>query len=58
MNDHRVLDVGSGFFAGFALFSFWQGVALAITIVSGLVAITLGCISLYDRIRYGPRALR
>lgn len=37
-----------------AVGSFWQGVALALTIVSTIIAIVLGGYRLYDRIKYGP----
>jgi hypothetical protein len=52
--DHRLLDTATGLFAGVAVLSFWQGVALAVTIIAALVSITLGCVRLYDRFRYGP----
>lgn len=55
MHDHRFLDAGAGIFATVAVVSFWQGVALAVTIIAALVSIALGLIRLHDRIVYGPR---
>jgi hypothetical protein len=54
MNDHRMLDTASGFFAGIAVLSFWQGVALTVTIIAAVVSIICGLVRLYDRLRYGP----
>jgi hypothetical protein len=53
-HDHRWLDGAAWLSAGVAAFSFWQGVALAVTIVAGLVSIMLGFLRLYDRLKYGP----
>jgi hypothetical protein len=53
-HDHRILDAGAAFFAVVAGISFWQGVALALTIIAAVVSITLGCIRIHDRLRYGP----
>lgn len=54
MHDHRLLDAATGVFATVAVVSFWQGVALAFTIIAAIVSIALGCIRIHDRIRYGP----
>lgn len=40
---------GAYFFAAVSAVSLWQGVALAVTIIAGLVSIILGCVKLYDR---------
>jgi hypothetical protein len=48
-----MLDAATWISAGVAAFSFWQGVALGVTIIAGLVSIILGLIRLHDRIRYG-----
>jgi uncharacterized oligopeptide transporter (OPT) family protein len=40
--------------AGLAAFGFWQGVALALTIISTCIAILLGGLRVYDRLAYGP----
>lgn len=53
-SDHRLLDSATGLFAGVAVLSFWQGVALTVTIIAALVSITLGCVRIYDRLKYGP----
>ena len=58
VENHGILKFASTMFAALSVYSFWQGIALAVTIVSGLIAITLGGISLYDRIVYGPKVLR
>ena len=55
MSDHRTLDAATWGFAALATVSFWQGLALAVTIVAGLISITLGAIRLHDRLRYGRR---
>lgn len=55
---HGLFGWGSAFFAVISAVSFWQHVAFAGTIVSIVISVTLGCISLYDRVKYGPRALR
>jgi MFS superfamily sulfate permease-like transporter len=57
-NDHRLIDSATWVAAIIAGVSFWQGVALAVTILAGLVSITLGCFRLYDRVRYGPENAR
>jgi hypothetical protein len=54
VHDHRFLDLGAGLFAGIAAISFWQGIALAVTIIAGCLSIMLGGIRLYDRLKYGP----
>jgi hypothetical protein len=54
MHDHRMLDIGTWFFAGIATLSFWQGAALAVTILAGLASFALGVIRIHDRFRYGP----
>ena len=41
-------------FAGIAAFSFWQGFALAVTILAGLASLILAGIKIHDRWRYGP----
>lgn len=53
-HDHRAIDAATWLSAGIAAFSFWQGIALAVTIIAGLVSVMLGLIRLHDRIRYGP----
>jgi hypothetical protein len=37
-----------------AAFSFWQGVALAVTILAGLGSLSLIILRWHDRLRYGP----
>jgi hypothetical protein len=55
MSDHHAaLDAATGVFAAVAVFSFWQGIALAVTIIAALVSIACGLIRLHDRLRYGP----
>lgn len=54
IHDHRFLDGGAAFFALLAGVSFWQGIALGLTIIAAMVSITLGCIRIHDRLRYGP----
>jgi hypothetical protein len=54
MHDHRTLDIATWVSAGVAWLSFWQGVALAVTIIAGLVSILCGILRLYDRLKYGP----
>ena len=54
MHDHRVLDASTTLFAGLAVLSFWQGVALGVTIIAAVVSIICGLVRLYDRVRYGP----
>jgi hypothetical protein len=51
---YRVLDWSTVLCAGLAAFSFWQGIALAVTILAGLMSLTLGAIRIHDRLRYGP----
>ena len=53
MHDHRSLDLMTWISAGVAAVSFWQGVALAVTIMAGLVSIICGCVRLYDRFHTG-----
>ena len=53
MQDHRFLDGGAWLFAGIAAVSFWQGVALAVTILAGLASFMLACIRIHDRLKYG-----
>lgn len=40
--------------AGLAAVSFWQGFALAVTILAGLASLILAGIKIHDRLRYGP----
>lgn len=47
--DHKALDIATGASAAVAAVSFWQGVALALTIIAALVSITCGLVRLYDR---------
>jgi hypothetical protein len=54
MHDHRILDTMTGLFAGLAVISFWQGIALAVTIIAAFVSIACGIVRLYDRYKYGP----
>lgn len=54
IHDHRFLDATTGLFAGLAVFSFWQGVALGVTIIAAIVSIACGLVRLFDRFRYGP----
>jgi hypothetical protein len=54
MQDHRLLDTATGLFATVAVIGFWQGVALAVTIIAALISIALGAIRIHDRLRYGP----
>jgi hypothetical protein len=54
MHDHRFLDATTGIFAGVAVLGFWQGVALAVTIIAASVSILCGLVRLHDRYKYGP----
>ena len=59
LHEHRhLLDYAAAGFAGLAAFSFWQGVALALTIVAAAMSIVLGMVRLHDRFRYGPDPIR
>lgn len=49
----KAIDAAAITFAGVAAFSFWQGVALAVTILAGLASLTLACIRIHDRLKYG-----
>lgn len=51
----RLTEAGAWFSAGLAGFSFWQGFALGVTIIAGLISIMLGLFRLHDRLKYGPR---
>lgn len=51
---HQWAERGAYLFAGVAVVSLQQA-AFALTIVSTLIAIVLGCIKLHDRIKYGPQ---
>lgn len=53
MHDHRSLDIATGASAMIAAFSFWQGVALALTIIAAVVSIACGIVRLYDRFHSG-----
>jgi hypothetical protein len=54
MHDHRTLDAVTWISAAVAAVSFWQGIALAVTIIAGIVSALCGLIRLHDRLRYGP----
>lgn len=45
-HDHRLLDAATWVAASIAAVSFWQGVALGVTILSGVIAIPLGAVRL------------
>lgn len=53
MHDHRTLDLATWVSGAIAAVSFWQGVALAVTILAGIVSVACGCVRLYDRFRTG-----
>jgi divalent metal cation (Fe/Co/Zn/Cd) transporter len=53
MHDHRTLDIVTGIGAAVAAVSFWQGVALALTIIAAIVSIACGAVRLYDRFSTG-----
>jgi|GraSoiStandDraft_51_1057287.scaffolds.fasta_scaffold1389784_2 hypothetical protein len=50
----HVIDATAWVFAGVAGVSFWQNFALGVTILAGMVSLLLGCLRIYDRVRYGP----
>lgn len=50
----HVVDAAAWLFAGVAGVSFWQNFALGVTIVAGIVSLLLGCLRIYDRVKYGP----
>jgi hypothetical protein len=50
----HVVDATAWLFAGVAGVSFWQNFALGVTILAGMVSLLLGCLRIYDRIRFGP----
>ena len=52
-HDQRLVEGGAYVFAGLATFSFWQGFALAVTILAGLASLILACIRIHDRFKYG-----
>lgn len=54
-DSRHVLDGAAWLSAGIAAVSFWQGIALAVTIIAGMISITLGLIRVHDRLRYGPQ---
>ena len=49
---HQWAERGAYLFAGVAVVSLSQA-ALIVTIIAGLISITLGAIKLHDRLRYG-----
>lgn len=57
-DSRHAIDGATWISAGIAAVSFWQGIALAVTIIAGLISITLGLIRVHDRIRFGPRGYR
>jgi hypothetical protein len=52
-DNSRLSEAMAYIFAGIAAFSFWQGVALAVTIIAGLISAICGGIRIYDRLRFG-----
>lgn len=50
----HAVDVLTWLLAAFTVGSFWHGVALAVTIMSGVLGLILGGFRLHDRIKYGP----
>jgi hypothetical protein len=56
MHDHRALDFVTWVSGALAVVTFWQGVALAVTIIAGIVSAVCGIVRLYDRFTYGPGA--
>ena len=56
--DHRhFLDSLAWVLGGLAVFGFWQGVALGITILAGLGSLSLVALRWHDRIKYGPNVV-
>lgn len=53
IHDHRSLDITTAIGAAVAAVSFWQGVALALTIIAAIVSIACGAVRLYDRFNTG-----
>lgn len=53
LSDTAWVERGAYLFAGVAVVSLSQA-ALWATLISALIAITLGLFKLHDRIRYGP----
>lgn len=49
------VDATAWTFAGVAGVSFWQNFALGVTILAGLVSLLLGCLRIYDRLKFGAR---
>ena len=54
MNYKHTLDLGAWAFAGLAAMTFWQGVALGVTILAASASFVLACYRIHDRIKYGP----
>jgi hypothetical protein len=57
MTQHRHLtDVLAWFLGGLAVYGFWQGVALALTILAALGSLSLAALRWYVFFKYGPKA--
>lgn len=56
-HDHgKLIDGLAALFAGVAAVSLLSKLALVVTILSGLVSLSLGALRWHDRLRYGPRS--
>jgi hypothetical protein len=56
MNEHRhIVDVIAWVLGGIAVFGFWQGVALALTILAALGSLSLVGLRWYVFFKYGPQ---
>jgi hypothetical protein len=53
-DSRHLLDGAAWLSAGITAFSFWQGAALAITILAGAASFILAAIRIHDRLKYGP----
>lgn len=55
LNGNRAaVDVLAAVFAGVAIFSFLQTLALVVTIFAGVGSLSLVGLRWYDRVKYGP----
>jgi hypothetical protein len=52
---HRLLDAIAWALGGLAVFGFWQGVALALTILAALGSLSLVGLRWYVFFKYGPQ---
>jgi hypothetical protein len=56
MHEHRhIVDAIAWVLGGLAVFGFWQGVALALTILAALGSLSLVALRWYVFFKYGPQ---